>query len=80
MYICACRVRTKTSCPGRVGVPVALAAEVAAGNLEQAVGTVVCDYLLIDTSWTSNLLAIFAVEEVLEGVEAEVGSRGTGIK
>lgn len=61
-------------------VPVAFAAEVAAGNLKQAVGAVVRDYLLVDTSWASNLLAIFAVEEVLEGVEAEVGSRGTGVK
>lgn len=62
------------------GVPVALAAEVAAGDLKQAVGTVVCDYLLIDASRTSNLLAVFAVEKVLEGVEAEVGSRGTRVK
>lgn len=35
-----------------------------AGHLEQAIGTVPCDYLLENASLASNLLAILAIKEL----------------
>jgi hypothetical protein len=53
-------------------LPVSLAPQVTARNLKETVGTIVCHNLFVDASRTSDLLAVFAVEEVLERVEAVV--------
>ncbi len=53
-------------------VPVALASQVAARNLEKAVWTKVCDSFFCHAAWASDLLAILAIEQVFEGVQAVV--------
>lgn len=48
--------------------PISVALDVAPRHLEQAVGAVVCDNLLSYTPGTSDLVAVLAVEQVLEGI------------
>ena len=61
-------------------IPVALAAQVAARDLEQAVWAKVGGRLLVDASWASDLLAVLAVQQIFQRVEAKVGARGSRIK
>lgn len=51
-----------------VVAPIPVTLDVATRHLKQAIGTVVRDDLLCYTSWTSNLVTVFAVEQVLERV------------
>jgi hypothetical protein len=60
--------------------PVALALQVAAGNLEQAARAVVGHDLLGDAARTPDLVAVFAVHQVLERVQAVVGPRGARVE
>lgn len=53
-----------------LAAPVPIALDVAPRHLKQTVGAVICDDLLGNTPGTANLVAVLAVEQVLEGVEA----------
>lgn len=64
----------------RLCEPVAIALDVATRDLEQTVGTVVGDDLLCYTPRTADLVTLDTVEEVLERVEAEVGTRSSRVK
>lgn len=55
-------------------LPVTVALNHHARNLEKTVWAVPANYLLDCASRTSDLLAVFAVEEVLYGVQGEVGA------
>jgi len=59
---------------------VAFALQVAAGNFKKTAGTVKGNDLFGNTSIASNLLAVFAVQEVFERVEAVVRPWGSGIE
>lgn len=47
---------------------VALAAQVTARHLKQAIGAIVCYRFFCYASRTADLLTVFAVEEIFEGV------------
>lgn len=49
-------------------LPVAFVLDHHARDLEQAARTVPADYLFDYAPWTADLLAVFAVEEVLHGI------------
>lgn len=61
-------VRTMSLCY----LPIPVTAQVTTGNLKQTIWAIICNNFLVHTSWTSYLLAVFAVEKVLERVEAVV--------
>lgn len=63
-----------------LAVPVAVALDVAPWHLKQTVGAVICDYLLGNTPGTADLVAVLAVEKVLEGVKAISRARGSWIE
>lgn len=48
--------------------PIPIALDIATRHLEEAIGTVVRDNLLCYTPWTPDLVAVFAVEQILERV------------
>lgn len=53
-----------------LAVPVAIALDVAPWHLEQTIGAVICNDFLGNTPGAADLVAVLAVEQVLEGVEA----------
>ncbi len=61
-------------------VPVPLALDVARRHLEQAVGAEVGDDLLYYAARTADLVAVLAVQQVLERVQAVVGADARGSK
>lgn len=60
--------------------PISITLDIAARHLKQAIGTVVRDNLLCYTPWTPDLVAVFAVEQVLERVQAIVCTGSSGIE
>lgn len=53
-----------------LAVPVPIALDIASRHLKQTVRAVICNNLLGYTSWAANLVAVLAIEQVFEGVEA----------
>lgn len=60
--------------------PVPIAFDVAPRHLKETAGAVVGDSFLCYTPRAPNLVALHAVEEVFEGVQAEVGARGARVE
>lgn len=60
--------------------PVSIAFNIASRHFKQTVRAIVCDYLFSYASWTTDLVALDAVEEVFERVQAKVGARGSWVK
>ena len=65
---------------GGWGLPVSFTLHTAAGNLKQTVRAVPAYYLVQHTSRTADLVAVLAVEEVLERIQAIVGSRSSRVE
>lgn len=63
-----------------LAVPVAIALDVAPWHLKKTVGAVICDDLLCNTPGTANLVAVLAVEQVLQGVKAIGRARGSRVE
>ena len=63
-----------------VGLPVPFTLHTAAWDLKQAVRAIPAHYLVQNTSRTADLVAVLAVEEVLEGIQAVVGSRSSRVE
>jgi hypothetical protein len=61
-------------------LPVTLAPQVTAWNLEETIWAVISNDFFVDASRAADLLTVFAVEEVLEGIEAVVCTRIAGVK
>lgn len=59
--------------PGGGGsIPVPFGLDCGAGHLEETARAEVAHYLIVYASWTSYLVAVFAVEQVFEWEEREV--------
>lgn len=61
-------------------LPVAFTAQVTAWDLEQAVRTEVGDNFFGHAPRTADLLAVLAIQEVFDRIEAVVGARGTRVE
>lgn len=64
----------------RADIPVSFALQVATRHFEEAVWAVVRDDFFVHTSWAADLVAVFAVQQVLERIEAVVGAGVAGIE
>ena len=65
---------------GRPYLPIAFALHQTAGDFEQAARTIPAHNLFQSASWTSYLMAVFAVEEMFWWVQRVIRARGSGVE